>query len=60
MCKLTITKVKCASVICIYRSEDDVQSQGEPLEDSDKNEDQNKISNKYVASIFKYFFLVVN
>ena len=44
------------SVICIYRSEDDVQSQGETLEDSDKNEDQNKILSKYVASILKYFF----
>ena len=52
--------MKCASVICINRSEDDVQSQGEPLEDSDKNEDQNKISNKCVRSIFKYFFWVVN
>ena len=52
--------MKCASVICIYRSEDDVQSQGEPLEDTDKNEDQNKILSKYVASIFKYFFCAVN
>ena len=52
--------MKCASVICIYISEDDVQSQGEPLEDPDKNEEQNKILSKYVASIFKYFFCAVN
>ena len=52
--------MKCARVICIYRSEDDVQSQGEPLEGKDKNEDQNKILSKYVASIFKHFFWVVN
>ena len=52
--------MKCASVICINRSEDDVHSWGEPLEDSDNNEDQNKISSKYVAIIFKYFFWVVN
>ena len=52
--------MKRPSVICINRSEDDVQSQEEPVEDSDKNEDQNKISNKYVASIFKHFFWVVN
>ena len=42
--------MKCVSVICINRSEDDVQSKGELLEDSDNNEDQNKISNKYVAN----------
>ena len=43
------------SVISINRSEDDVQCQGEPLEDSDNNEDQNKISNKYVASTLSIF-----
>ena len=52
--------MKCVSVICINRSEDDVQCQGEPLQDSDSNEGQSKISNKYVASIFKYFFWVIN
>ena len=52
--------MKCASVIYTNRSEDYVQSQREPPEDSDKNENQNKILNKYVRSIFKYFFWVVN
>ena len=48
-------KLKCVSVISVNRSEDDVQCQGEPLEDSDNNEDQNKISNKYVASMLSIF-----
>lgn len=37
--------------ICINRSEDDIESQEQSLEDSDNDEDQNK----YVASIFQYF-----
>ena len=47
--------MKCASVICIYTSEDDIQSQGELPEDSDRNEDQNKILSKSVASILSTF-----
>ena len=47
------------SAISINRSEDDVQCQGEPLEDSDNNEDQSKISNKYVASMLSIFSVLL-